>query len=138
VSFTIGQAAAQARVAASTLRYWERQGLLNPARSNSQRRYDREDMRRAALLKLAGELQLPLATSVAILDGAPADRQELAEKEMERLDDLIERARGAKDLLANARDCPHNHPASQCPSMQDALDCILNGGGQSLREIRGL
>jgi sugar phosphate isomerase/epimerase len=83
-------------------------------------------MRRMAFLKLAGTLGLRLAAAMEILGGTPQDRRRTAQLEIERLDDLIDRARSAGALLINARDCPHAHPASRCPSMTQALDHLID------------
>lgn len=132
VGLTITQAADRVGVAASTLRYWEQRGLLTPARRNGHRHYEQGALRRAALLKLAGATGLPLTQTVKILDGDPEHRADHVDAELQRLHDLIDRARAAQLLLVNARECTHSHPASQCPSLQDALDQILDGQEQSL------
>lgn len=124
---SVGQAAAQLGVAPSTLRYWEDEGLLRPARIAGYRRYGPEDLRRAALLSLARHLDLPLARAVEVLDGSPHQRREQATHEITRLRQLIERAGAAIELLENARDCPVDHPARDCPDMTAALDRILQG-----------
>lgn len=125
--FSTGEAAARAGVAPSALRYWERQGLVQPARDDGHRRYRRSEMRRVALFKLAGMLGFRLTTAATILDAPPQQRRAAAVEEIRRLDDLIERARGARQLLVSARDCPERHQASDCPSMQAALDLLLDG-----------
>lgn len=127
MQFSTGEAAARAGVASSALRYWERQGLVAPARHGGQRRYGRAEMRRIALLKLAGTLGFRLTAAATVLDASPRQRRDAAEEEIQRLDDLIENARGARELLASARDCPESHQASECPSMQGALDLLLDG-----------
>jgi len=59
---TIGQLAAETGVPSSTIRFWERRGLLAPARRQSgQRRYDPAAARSVALLRLCQEAGLTLA-----------------------------------------------------------------------------
>lgn len=127
VHFSTGEAAARAGVAPSALRYWERRGLVQPARQQGHRRYGRSEMRRIALFRLAGMLGFRLTSAATILDASPPQRLAAAEQEIHRLDDLIERARAARQFMASARDCPERHQASDCPSMQRALDLLLDG-----------
>lgn len=128
MDLTIREAADRVGVPPSTLRYWEARGLLNPGRRAGGRRYATADLRRAALLRLARDLDLPLGTAVVVLDGAPEERSALVAAEVERLEALLERGQGALELLRNARDCPHEHPARQCPELTTALDRVLEGG----------
>lgn len=128
MDLTIREAADRVGVPPSTLRYWEGQGLLSPGRERGERRYANADLRRAALLRLARDLNLPLVTAVAVLDGSPDERSALVGVEVERLEALLERASGALELLRNTRECPYEHPASECPELTAALDRVLEGG----------
>lgn len=69
--FTIGEVAARAGVAVSALHFYERKGLIRSHRtSGNQRRYDRDVLRRLAIIRLAGELGIPLsrvAQAMAVL-----------------------------------------------------------------------
>lgn len=128
MELTVSQAAEVLGVATSTLRYWEDEGLLAPDRRHGQRRYSQTHLQRAALLVLARQLQLPLSTAVAVLDGhSPEHRRPLIDAEIARLAELIGRAQGAIDLLTNARNCEHDRPAESCPEMRGALDRLLQG-----------
>ncbi|MGB7588742.1 MAG: MerR family transcriptional regulator, partial [Solirubrobacterales bacterium] len=67
---TIGEAADRAGVPASTLRYWERAGLLStPQRVGGKRRYDRDAMRRIEMVVLAKQVGFSLAETRTILTG---------------------------------------------------------------------
>jgi MerR family redox-sensitive transcriptional activator SoxR len=60
--FTVGEVAARAGVAVSALHFYERKGLIRSHRtSGNQRRYDRDVLRRLAVIRLANELGIPLA-----------------------------------------------------------------------------
>lgn len=124
----IGEAAAALGVAPSTLRYYDERGLLAPAeRRGGRRYYGEEEVRRLALLTLVHRLGVPLALAAAVLD-EPRDRwQQEVERQVEQLDDLVDRARGAQRFLTAALDCPTDHPASQCASLRGALDQMVAG-----------
>lgn len=60
--FTVGEVAARAGVAVSALHFYERKGLIRSHRTRgNQRRYDRDVLRRLAVIRLANELGIPLA-----------------------------------------------------------------------------
>ena len=74
--FTVGEAAARAGVAVSALHFYERKGLIRSHRtSGNQRRYDRDVLRRLAIIKLAGELGIPLVRSAEAMAVLPAGRE---------------------------------------------------------------
>ncbi|MCW5701635.1 MAG: heavy metal-responsive transcriptional regulator [Bradyrhizobium sp.] len=66
---TIGKAAAQANVTPDTLRYYQREGLIEPADRSSAgyRLYDREQMRRLTFIRQAQECGFTLADIRALL-----------------------------------------------------------------------
>lgn len=58
---TIGEVAARANVAPSALRFYEREGLVSPVRSEGgQRRYHRDVLRRIAFIRAAQKVGLTL------------------------------------------------------------------------------
>jgi DNA-binding transcriptional MerR regulator len=62
--WTIGQVAAQAGVAASTIRYYEEIGLLPAAqRVNGQRRYEEEILQRLGIIRLAQQADFSTSAS---------------------------------------------------------------------------
>lgn len=72
---TIGQLATRGGIAASALRFYESQGLLKTSRSvKNQRRYERDALRRIALIRAAQELGLSLEEIKSALDVLPEDR----------------------------------------------------------------
>ncbi|MCD0451238.1 redox-sensitive transcriptional activator SoxR [Actinocorallia sp. API 0066] len=59
---TIGELAERSGVAASTLRFYEREGLIHSRRTTgNQRRYTRETLRRVAFVRLAQRVGVSLA-----------------------------------------------------------------------------
>ncbi|MBI4884381.1 MAG: redox-sensitive transcriptional activator SoxR [Actinobacteria bacterium] len=72
---TIGQLSTRAGVAASALRFYESQGLLRTSRSGkNQRRFDRDALRRVALIRAAQQVGLSLEEIKSALDTLPDDR----------------------------------------------------------------
>ncbi|SFS53894.1 MerR family transcriptional regulator [Paenibacillus sp. BC26] len=72
---TIGQLAAKANVAASTLRYYESIGLLpSPERKNGQRRYDPCLLERINFIKVAQQTGFHIQEIAILLEGYEADR----------------------------------------------------------------
>jgi len=57
---TIGQLSLESGLPASTIRYWERIGVLpKPHRVSGQRLYTRESLQRLAVLRLGTALRIP-------------------------------------------------------------------------------
>ncbi|GIE87262.1 redox-sensitive transcriptional activator SoxR [Actinoplanes regularis] len=74
-TLTIGEMAARSGVAASALRYYEREGLLHAARTGgNQRRYERADLRRIAFIKIAQQVGISLDEIREALAELPENR----------------------------------------------------------------
>jgi len=72
---SIGQVADRTGVATSALRYYEREGLIESARtSGDQRRYAREVLRRVAFIRIAQRVGLTLEEIRAALASLPDER----------------------------------------------------------------
>jgi MerR family redox-sensitive transcriptional activator SoxR len=70
-----GQVAARSGVAVSTIHFYETKGLIRGWRtSGNQRRYERDVLRRVAVIKVAQRLGLPLATIRKAMDSLPGGR----------------------------------------------------------------
>lgn len=119
---TIGKVAAEAGVAATTLRYYEQVGLLPaPARLGGQRRYDVSVLPRLeviALCKSAGftldEIQVLFADDQP---GRPASKA-LAEAKLTEIDARIESLTRARAVIEWGMRCT-------CPSI-DACSCGIH------------
>jgi MerR family redox-sensitive transcriptional activator SoxR len=82
---TIGELSARSGVAASALRFYEAQGLIESRRTDgNQRRYDRTTLRRVAFVQAGRAAGIPLADIAAALDGLPSGRKP-AREDWERL-----------------------------------------------------
>jgi MerR family transcriptional regulator, redox-sensitive transcriptional activator SoxR len=102
---TIGEVAERSGLAASAIRFYERQGLIHSTRTEGdQRRFRRDVLRRIAFIRIAQRVGLSLEEIVAALAVLPADRapnrkdwQRLTRGWRERLDQriaLLEALRG--------------------------------------------
>ena len=72
---TVGQVAARAGVAVSTLHFYEAKGLIHSWRNaGNQRRYARDVLRRVAVIKVAQRTGIPLAEIQSALSSLPENR----------------------------------------------------------------
>jgi MerR family redox-sensitive transcriptional activator SoxR len=73
---TIGELSARSGVAASALRFYEAQGLIEAERTTgNQRRYARATLRRVALIQAGSAAGIPLAQIGEALATLPSDRK---------------------------------------------------------------
>ena len=110
---SIGEVSARSGVAASALRFYERQGLISSARTDgNQRRYDRAVLRRIAFVQAGRAAGVPLAEIGVALSRLPTGRTP-SRKDWERLsnrwrDDLdarIETLGALRDRLTTCIGC---------------------------------
>ncbi len=115
-TLSIGELALRADVAATTLRYYERIGLIqSPARAGGQRRYDDSIVDRLDVIRLckaAGfaleEIQLLFADDAP---GRPASRS-LAQDKLAEIDTRIAELQRAREIIEWGMRCT-------CPSIDD-------------------
>jgi len=117
--FAIGEIARRANVPTSTIRYYERIGLLPPsARVNGKRRYDTTILQKLGVIKLAQRAGLTIAEIQILVHGFPAETppsqrwSAFAGEKIAELDRLLEEIQARKALLARTQEC-------QCPSLED-------------------
>lgn len=118
-TLTIGEVARRAGVRASSIRHWEAVGVLpTPERASGARRYGPqvlEDIERIGVAQRAG---FTLAEIRELFDGFRSDQapgehvRALAERKLEELEELIERATAVRGWLQTATDC-------RCPTLAD-------------------
>jgi len=124
---TIGELAQRAGRRASSIRYYERIGLLpEPLRIGGQRRYHEECLRTLVLIDVGQRAGLSLGQIKAILAGPDASSA-LRQAAAERLPELIgeiNRAALARQWLELASLC-HCHDLQECPLFDDRAmtDC---------------
>lgn len=107
---TVGDVAMRAGVAVSALHFYETRGLIRSHRtSGNQRRYDREVLRRVAIIKVAQDVGISLSDIGAALDSLPEGRTPTRE-DWNRLStawrkDLDNRITRLKQLRDGLDDC---------------------------------
>jgi peptide/nickel transport system substrate-binding protein len=108
----IGEVARRAGLAPSALRFYEAEGLVEPAeRVGGRRRYEPRVLRRLDVIELAKRAGFSLAEVRELLDGfeagVPASQrwQELAERKLPEVQGLIDQARAMRRLLGAGLTC---------------------------------
>ncbi len=82
---TVGEVARRSGVAVSTLHFYEAKGLIHAHRTGgNQRRYDRDTLRRVAIIRVGQEVGVPLAEIRAALATLP-DRRTPTREDWARL-----------------------------------------------------
>jgi MerR family transcriptional regulator, redox-sensitive transcriptional activator SoxR len=107
---SVGELAARAGVAVSTLHFYERAGLLTSRRtSGNQRRYRRDALRRVGLIRIAHRVGIPLKEVAAVLgelpEGRTPTREDWAALARAWQDRLDERIRGLQQLRDDFTGC---------------------------------
>jgi len=126
---TIGEVAQRARVATSTIRYYERRGLLcADARQSGRRRYREDTLRRLVFIGMLQDAGLALDDIDGILNAATAAQwKAIAGHRLELLDEEIAKLQRAREMLALALNCRYDHPATDCAMMAAEIDRRLDG-----------
>ena len=114
-NLTIGQVAKRAGLNTSAIRYYEAKGLLpEPARISGQRRYDEDTLARLGVIDIAKRAGFSLDDIRVLLGasdaGAPAHTQlqDLAQRKLPAVEELIERAQRVRAWLQTATGCGCN------------------------------
>jgi DNA-binding transcriptional MerR regulator len=120
----IGEVAELLGVATSTLRYYERRGLVAAdARVSGQRRYGRSTVRRLVFVQMLQDAGLSLDDIQGVLGADDnASWKEIARQRLAQLDDDIVRLRRSRELLAGALLCRFDHPLDECRVMNGEID----------------
>jgi DNA-binding transcriptional MerR regulator len=120
----IGEVAARAGVPTSTVRYYERRGLLAAdARSSGHRRYTEESLRRLVFIGMMQDAGLSLDDIVGVL--AAKDVREwktIGMARLELLEQEIAKLARARDYLRGTLLCHFAHPATDCKVMGAEID----------------
>ncbi|MFG3260005.1 MerR family transcriptional regulator [Streptomyces sp. NPDC048172] len=124
----VGEVAARFGVAVSTLHWWEKSGLLAPARRSGRRVYGDADIRRVALIQLLQDTaRMSLPEIAALLEGGTDDQdwRAVVRGRVARCDAQLEGLRSARAYLVHLLDCPSDHPVEQCPYLGAEIDARL-------------
>jgi MerR family redox-sensitive transcriptional activator SoxR len=137
---TIGELSTRSGIATSTLRYYDRLGLLRAERSiGNQRRYPRAALRRVSFVRVAQRVGLSLDEIAEALAGLPeertpdtADWARLSLGWRDRLDERIALLEGLRDRLSSCIGCG-------CLSLRSCVlynpDDALGGEGPGPRNL---
>lgn len=112
-ALSIGQVARRSGVAASALRYYEAEGLIDSRRNPAgQRRYNRDVLRRVAIIKTAQRLGISLKDIRAAFATLPTRRspsahewQQLSRSWQQQLNSRIEQLTRLRDQLDDCIGC---------------------------------
>ncbi|WP_394825972.1 MerR family transcriptional regulator [Pendulispora albinea] len=134
VRLDIRKLAELAGVAPSALRYYEREGLLEPAgRAAGRRYYDEKGLLQLAAIEYWQEAGFTLSEMSRLFDESAsgmAEVKELAKERIAELDRLIEHATTVRGLLQHVTTCTHAK-MSQCPDyrahMRRRADAMQSG-----------
>ncbi|WP_037065343.1 MerR family transcriptional regulator [Pseudonocardia acaciae] len=117
----IADVAAHFALPVSTLRFWERRGLLTSHRQGSRRCYDREQLYRIASIKRSREVTLlgieQIRELIATRPATAAWRHAI-DRIIDAISRRISQLEDARDYLHHLRDCPHQGRADTCPGFR--------------------
>lgn len=110
---TVGELAARSGLAVSTLHFYESKGLISSVRSSgNQRRFERSELRRVAVIKVAQRAGISLAEIGDALATLPTKRTvtardwaRLSKRWKGELDERIRRLSALRDQLGNCIGC---------------------------------
>jgi MerR family transcriptional regulator, redox-sensitive transcriptional activator SoxR len=147
---TIGEVARRAGVATSSIRYYERIGLLpKPGRSGGQRRYDAEVLGKLGFIGVAQSAGFKLREIKELIDGADglgAPMRSLSRQKLSEVEALLERTKAMKGWLEVAQECGCATPAEcalfpapgeEHPSAELELRIVQVGGKDCRRPAAG-
>jgi DNA-binding transcriptional MerR regulator len=125
---TIGEVARRAGVATSTVRFYERRGLLSAdARRSGQRRFREQSLRRLVFIGMLQDAGLSLDDIAGVLGAERvADWKAIARRRLVALDEEIARLQRARTYLDGALLCRFDHPATDCRIMGEEIDRRLS------------
>jgi MerR family copper efflux transcriptional regulator len=127
-TFSIGEVARRFGVAVSTLRWWEKQGLLVPScRESGRRRYDAAAVRRIALIQLLQQTALMSLDEIrtVLSDGRSGAWRETVRARLAVCDEQLVRLQAAQAYLSHALRCRRDDPVGGCPRLAEEIDSWL-------------
>jgi MerR family transcriptional regulator, redox-sensitive transcriptional activator SoxR len=136
VYLSIGEVSARSGVAASALRFYERQGLIESERTGgNQRRYDRAVLRRIAFIQAGRAAGVTLAEIRSALAGLPTRRtpsrkdwEHLSNKWRDDIDARIETLQALRNRLTTCIGCGCLS-IDQCDLLNPDDEAAERGGG---------
>ena len=127
--YTIGQLAESCGVPTSTIRFWERRGLLSaPVRQGGQRRYTEDSRAEVALLKLCQDAGFTLSEIRQLGERREVDLtswRDMVKTKIVDVEENLRKLNKTHEMLAHALECPERD-ITQCPKFRAAVDRRLN------------
>lgn len=106
---TIGQVAESSQVPITTLRFYEKRGLIDaPERVGGKRQYEADVLVRLMLIRYCRSAGLTLEEIARVVADCSPDyavRRSLAEERIEAIDEQIEQLRVAREMMLAATEC---------------------------------
>jgi len=140
---TIGEVARRAGVATSSIRYYERIGLLAPPeRAHGQRRYDPEVLGKLGFIGVAQGAGFKLREIKELMDGVDSadgmgeQMRSLSSRKLDEVESLLERTKAIKGWLEVAKECGCASP-SECALFPAAGDEPLSPSALRLVRVDG-
>ena len=120
----ISQLAEHVGVPTSTVRYYERLGLLRPdGHESGQRRYRPTTLRRLVFIGMLKDAGLSLVDIDGIVNAASNDEWKgIARHRLHSLEEEIAQLQHARDYLEGALLCRFDHPLTDCAIMGAEID----------------
>jgi len=120
---TIGEIAKAAEVPTSTVRFYERERLLQPSgrSASNYRLYAEEDLERLRFIRAAQATGFTLGDVKALLRPAPCDRvQDLIERRLHEVSRRMTELQHVKRVLERAlHTCQEHAPSGRCKVVED-------------------
>ena len=129
--FTIGELARAASVPTSTVRYYEREGILRPAgrSSSNYRLYSQQDVERLRFIRAGQATGFTLRDVTELLRPAPCGKvQGLIERRLEAVADRMRELRHVQRVLRRSLEECHRHERSGRCRVIDDLSARAKGG----------
>jgi MerR family redox-sensitive transcriptional activator SoxR len=109
---TIGEVAAKATIATSTIRYYERSGLLKqPLRKNGRRVYSDDVLHELVIIEFAKETGFTLSETKLLLHGFPENTpasarwKKMAREKIHELEVALAKTKAMRDMLETMTSC---------------------------------
>lgn len=135
---TIGDIAQQAGVATSTIRYYERIGLLpSSTRVNTKRRYDTSILQKLNVIHMAQQAGFTITEIQTLLHDFPIDTtpsarwQALAGKKIAEIEARMQQMEAMKVLLVQTLQC-------HCATLEDCAVDHCASSGNSIVELQSI
>ena len=133
---SIGELSERTRVPASTLRYYDDLGLVQPAaRVAGQRRYTASSVRDIGLIVYLRDVGFTLAEIKHFISGKRHSRRELVDRKLTELVKQQHRIQVALDVLEHGRACPADDQM-KCPRFWSIIEEHQHGLSVEERHAR--